>query len=71
MTQENKVVVDEKNADFLWHSNEALKKALEKKERELNKLKTKTNSFMSLIKELKKELQKMEMKWHDCYWNKR
>ena len=71
MTRENEVVVDEKNADFLWHSNEALRNELQKKERELNKLKTKTNSFMSLIKELKKELQKMEMKWHDCYWSKR
>jgi len=64
-------IVDEMNADFLWHSNEALRNELQKKERELNKLKTKTNSFMSLIKELKKELQKMEMKWHDCYWSKR
>ena len=43
-------VVDERNADFLWHSNEALRNELEK---------------------TKKELQKMEMKWHDCYWNKR
>jgi len=64
-------IVDEMNADFLWHSNEALRNELQKKERELNKLKTKTNGFMSLIKELKKELQKMEMKWHDCYWSKR
>ena len=49
MTRENEVV-DERNADFLWHSNEALRNELEK---------------------TKKELQKMEMKWHDCYWNKR
>ena len=49
MTRENEVV-DERNADFLWHSNEALRNELEK---------------------TKKKLQKMEMKWHNCYWNKR
>ena len=51
MNLENtETIVDERNADFLWHSNEALRNELDKK---------------------KKELQKMEMKWHDCYWNKR
>ena len=64
-------IVDQMDPDFLWHSNEALRNELQKKERELNKLKTKTNSFMSLIKELKKELQKMEMKWNNAYWSKR
>ena len=34
MTRENEVV-DERNADFLWHSNEALRNELEKKEKEL------------------------------------
>jgi hypothetical protein len=32
------------------------------------------HSTVALRRELektKKELQKMEMKWHDCYWNKR
>jgi len=37
MTRENKVV-DERNADFLWHSNEALRKELEKKEKELKRV---------------------------------
>jgi hypothetical protein len=37
MTRENEVV-DERNADFLWHSNEALRKALEKKEKELKRV---------------------------------
>jgi hypothetical protein len=31
-------VVDERNADFLWHSNEALRKALEKKKKELKRV---------------------------------
>tara|TARA_R110000772_G_scaffold168089_2_gene279876 strand:+ start:280 stop:432 length:153 start_codon:yes stop_codon:yes gene_type:complete len=37
MTQENKVVVDEKNADFLWHSNNALREELSKAKKELAK----------------------------------
>lgn len=43
-------IVDQMDPDFLWHSNNALRKKLQK---------------------TKKELQKMEMKWHDCYWSKR
>ena len=31
-------VVDERTADFLWHSNEALRKELEKKEKELKRV---------------------------------
>jgi len=38
MTRENEVVVDERNADFLWHSNEALRNELEKKEKELKRV---------------------------------
>ena len=37
MTRENEVV-DERNGDFLWHSNEALRKELEKKEKELKRV---------------------------------
>jgi hypothetical protein len=43
-------IVDQMDPDFLWHSNNALRKELKK---------------------TKKELQKMEMKWHDCYWSKK
>jgi len=39
MNLENtETIVDERNADFLWHSNEALKKALQKKEKELKRV---------------------------------
>ena len=37
MTRENEVV-DERNSDFLWHSNEALRNELEKKEKELKRV---------------------------------
>jgi len=40
-------IVDRMNADFLWHSTVALKKALENKEKELNKLKRVIASMQS------------------------
>ena len=38
MTRENEVVVDRMDADYLWHSTVALRRELEKKEKELKRV---------------------------------
>ena len=61
-------IVNHKDPDFLWHSNNALRNEVKKIK---NKSKKITKNHALEIINLEKKLQLMEMKWNNAYWDKR